>query len=352
MFEKISGFFKRFTSRRQRQSGETTIMNGKEPGVDDFGLDEGFGDLDDAGMSVGDDSGGFDSEPAFSDADFGTEEGVISTGGTDFEEKTISDEVAGLETGMDSDLVEAGEEVPGGFPAQDDMMGLGEEPMAEAEPVPLKKKMVTLAVVAVVGIFLGGVIQMFLWPIIGNMMAGESAQPKMDQQAELGSMQRANAKLKKELQNFKGVGDPKKAKAANKQLANLRKSQGSMKEFNAAFQAVQDKEAEYDNLVARIGVLESDVDKTRTEIVMVESQIEEALRRVEEVKAQSEQEYERFKLETVRAELSQCLLMELQHEDIESFREEIAGFEENLSRLTPPDFVKVSTGTDSSPEDL
>ena len=180
MFEKLSGFFKQFTSRRKKQSGETTIMESKEPGVDEFGLDEGFGGIDtfgdDASAGAADeldtfgdtggtdlggpgdfpataglaDTGGFDDagplegdvtaqfdaptgpegsvEEAFSDFNITGEEGEIGTGGTDFDERTVSDEITGP-TG--DDFADTGEDFGGAFD-----VGGDEAPIDAGAPAP------------------------------------------------------------------------------------------------------------------------------------------------------------------------------------------------------------------------
>ena len=64
-----------------------------------------------------------------------------------------------------------------------------------------------------------------------------------------------------------------------------------------------------------------------------------------ELAQQTEKDYERFRLELVRAEFGQRMLIELQMEDIESFRAEVTELEKRLSRLTAPESSSASLET-------
>ncbi len=351
MFEKISGFFKRFTRRRKRQSGETTIMNGKEPGLDDFGLDEGFGDISDLQESidkvgtapVGAESGP-GMEPPFSDADFQTGEGDFSTGASDFDERTISDEISGTDLGV----AEAGAEAPAAFPGEAEAPPFLEA-MEEPEPVSPGKRIITLAIVAVIALILGGVAQLFLWPVVGKLIRSSGTeQPKLDIQTQVNAERRKNEKLKSEISEFVGMGKPAEVKALQQQLAQVRDSEGAMEQFETEYNLAKEREATYDGLVAKIGEIESNISKTRAEISQVKAQIEDARVRVAALAKQTEEEYARFQLELVRAEISQRLLIELQMEDIESFQEKLAELDQQLSRLTPA--VSPATPSEAAPE--
>ena len=338
MFERISGFFKKFSRRRKQQSGETTIMNGKEPGVDDFGLDDDFGAMD--GMdSVGDtdglglmDSAESDIGGAVSDFDLGSEDLDITTGGSDFDERTISDEISGGETDV--------ADTAGGL---DDMFqGEGEapdygEPFAEPQPKSLVKRVLTLVIVFAVAAGAGAAFQIFLWPSVSKMVGMASDEPALDIQTEVNSAQRQQAKLKKELKDFKQIGGPGEVKGMKEQLAQTRDTQGAMAEFQKTYDELKSKEAAYDELIARIEETGTEISNVRGDIANVKSEIEQTRNRVVKLAKQTEEEYERFRLELVRAELSQRLLLELQMEDIESFRVQIAELDAALSRLTVPD---------------
>ncbi|UCD57772.1 MAG: hypothetical protein JSV16_01290 [Candidatus Hydrogenedentota bacterium] len=300
MFEKISGFFKRFSRRGKRQSGETTIIDGQEPGIDEFGLDEGLG------------------EPGEPD---------ISTGGSDFDDQTISDEISGSGPGV-AEL----EEIAEGFPVEAEEPLLG-EPIGEPEPGSPAKRILTVAVIAVI---LGGVIQLFLWPVAGKMLGLlEPEEPELPLETLIGSEERSNRDLKGEMVKFEGIGTPAEVKALLQQRAQARDSQGSMEEFENTYSLAKEKEAAYDELLAGISEIESEISKTRADISRVEVQTEAARLKVLALARQMEEEYERFQLELVRAELSQRLLIELQMENIESFRAELAELVEYLSQLTP-----------------
>lgn len=351
MFEKISGFFKRFSRRRKRQSGETTIMNGKEPGLDEFGLDEGFGDMGDLEESidkVGTAPAGAESkpgmEPPFSDADFQTGEEDFSTGASDFDERTISDEISGSGLGV----AEAGAEAPGAFPGEAEappFLEAAEEP----EPASPTKRILTLAIVAVIAIIVGAVAQVFVWPVLGKLMgASGTDQPALDIQTQVNAARRENEKLKSEVNEFVGMGKPAEVKALQQQLAQARDSQGPMEEFQTEYNLAQERGAAYDALVAKIDEVETGISETRADIREVKAQIADARVRVAALAEQTEEEYARFQLELVRAELSQRLLIELQMQDIESFQEQLAELDRQLSRLTPA--VSPATPSEAAPE--
>jgi flagellin-like hook-associated protein FlgL len=348
MFERISGFFKKFSRRRKRQSGETTILDGKEPGMDDFGLDDDFGGMDSLEETA--DTDGLEmsaagSEPeggGFSDFDLGSEgdDIGISTGGSDFDEKTISDEISGVETGVAD--TEAG---------LDDMFpdGVGEEPdfggdIEEPEPTSLVKRIATLVIALIIATGVGVAFQIFLWPNVSKMVGMPGAdEPKLDVQTEVNAEQRKKVKLQKELRDFRQIGGPEEVKGLQEELAQVRDAQGALEVFDQAYSKVKQKEASYDALLAKIKGVEGEISKTRSEIVNIKSEIEKSRDRVIKLAKQSEEEYERFRLELVRAELSQRLVYELKMEDIESFRAQVAELSEALSRLTLPDSTAIST---------
>lgn len=339
MFEKVSGFFKRFTRRRKQQSGETTIMDGKESSPDDFGLDEGFDDMAELGEAV--DSVGTvpvgaesrpDSEGGFSDFDLGSDDVDISTGGSDFDARTISDEISGAETG----LAEGQDDFTVPLSDEAEVPSLGET-FAEPEPVSPVKRIVTLVVIAIVAIAAGAAGQIFLWPMVAPMLGfGGSGEPKHEVEALVGVARRENARLRGELNDFQAIGGLEEVKALQQQIAAVRDTDGKMDEFTKKHGLAKKKEAAYDALIARVGKIESNISKTRAQITDVESQIKDARERVVRLAEQSEEEFERFRLELVRFELSQRLLIELKMEDIESFRAEISQLQEHLSELSPP----------------
>ena len=351
MFERFSGFFKRFTRRRKKQSGETTIMNGKEPGLDEFGLDEGFGgplemeeSIDDIGTVPAGTEPGTGEESVFSGLGFETGDDGISTGASDFDERTISDEISGTEAAL--------EEAEADLPAE--LLGEAEAPpfeaaISEPEPVSPTKRLLTLAVVGVIGIILGSVIQLFLWPVIGKLggLSG-SDQPQLSMQNQLNVAERANRNLKTEISEFKRMGGPAEVKALQQELIQLRDSQGPMEELESQHQLAKQREAEYNELVARIDKIESKLADTRADINKVKVQIGEAQLKVVELARQTEEEYERFRLELTRAELSRRLVIELQMEDIDQFRTELAELQEQISQLAPATWPIVSP--ESAPE--
>jgi hypothetical protein len=335
MFEKVSGFFKRFSRRRQRQSGETTIMDGKEPGVDDFGLDEGFGGLEGAeepdfgaGAFPGKAQTGSEEADLLSDLDLGDEEPVISTGGTDFDARTISDEISGVESGVT-------ESEGGAF-----SLGEEEEPFAEAfvEPKrpPLVKRIAKIAAVFIVAIGIGGVFQMFLWPKVGGLL-GKSGPttPTLDVQTQVNAAQREKAKLNTEISEFRKMGGPEEVKAMQQRLAQLRDTDGPLEEIENQYASIKEEETAYDDLVKQIGDLESQIADTNNKISAVKSEIVETRESVTELQVRMKEEFERFRVELQRADYSQRLLIELQLADIRSFRAEVDELESYLSGMIP-----------------
>ncbi|MBI4830769.1 MAG: hypothetical protein HY801_04275 [Candidatus Lindowbacteria bacterium] len=350
MFEKISGFFKRFTRRRMKQSGETTIMDAKEPGTDELGLDEGFGDLEESISAVGTAPGVGQSAPGLeapvSEGDLGLGGADISTGASDFDERTISDEISGVSGAGVAEEVAP----PGGEFGEGEAAPFGEA-FVEEKPPSFVKRVLTLAVVGVIAIILGGVFQFFLWPIVGKMvgMAGEE-QPKLDIQAQLGAEQRKNAKLKSEVGQFKSMGSPAEVQNAKQQLTQLRDSQGALEEYEKTYTVSKEKEAAFNELVAKINGIESDVGKTRGEINDIKARIVEARREVAALAKRTDEEYERFRLELARAGLNQRLFLELQVQDIESFRAELGKLSDHLSQLTPAAQAPAEAAPESVPQ--
>jgi hypothetical protein len=342
MFEKFSGFFKRFTRRQKKQSGETTIMDGKEPGLDEMGLDDSFGDMSDLEQSIDkigtapvDAGGAPEAGGSFSDAGFDSSDIDFSTGASDFDEQTISDEISGdrISTGYEEALPRAQE--PGDFGGEFGESPFG-EPGAEVQAASPKKKILTILIVAVVAIALGGVFQIFGWPYVSRMMkAGEGEQPQMDVEAELAAAKRQNAKLKAEMTEFKEIGSPAEVKNLQQQIAQARDAQGPIEELETQFKSLQEKETAYDELVQKVNEIESSIADTRIEINAVKSKIEDARQRVVALRKQTEVEYARFQNEMARAEISQRTLIELEKEYNRRFQEELKSLQEYLSRLNP-----------------
>jgi hypothetical protein len=333
MFERISGFFKKFSRRRKQQSGETTIMDGKEPGIDEFGLDDDFAGLDT--LDETDDTEGLDfgagpSEPGLtdglSDLDVESDEIDITTGASDFDEQTISDEVTGGDIGE-----------PQAEPGLDEMFpGEAEGPVyAEAEPEPtsLVKRIIVLVIAFVVAGGVGAAFQIFLWPTVGKMTGLVKEEVKLDVQTEVNSKTRQKTTLQKELKNFRQIGGPDEVKGLQDQLAQIRDTQGSMEEFQKVHEQAKQKETAYNELLTQIEELGKETSNIRGEIAKIKSDIERTRNRVVALAKRSEEEYERFSLELTRAELSQRLLIELQMEDIESLRIQLAELNKALSRL-------------------
>jgi len=339
MFEKISGFFKQFARRRKRQSGETTIMGAKEPGTDDFGLDDDFGGLDtysDQGETeepVGAVSAELDTEPggedAFSDFDFGAEEPDITTGGTDFDERTVSDEISGAETDLED--TEGG--LAGAFDLGEEVVPF-EEAVAEPRAGSPVKKILTMVIAAVIAIGVGAAFQMFAWPKVSNLVGMGGDEVKLDAETELNSAKRQETKLAKELAEFKKVGGPGQVQALKQQITETRDVQGAMQEFEKKHEDMKKQEAAYDSLIKKIDGLEADISKTDSEIRNIRTEIEQTRQKVVDLANQTKKEYERFRLELVRAEFGQRTLIELRMQDIESFRVEVAKLEERLSKLS------------------
>ncbi|RJP74725.1 MAG: hypothetical protein C4532_01705 [Candidatus Abyssobacteria bacterium SURF_17] len=347
MFEKISGLFKRFTRRRKKQSGETTIMNGKEPALDEFGLGEEFGEmggLEDSIDKVGTAPVGRETEPGaeapFAPAAYPTGEEDFTSGASDFDERTISDEVSGAGLGLE----EAGVGAPEGLPGEPGALDFGEMAVTPKVVSPMKR-VVTLVVVAVIALILGGVTQIFLWPLIAKTAGLSGAdQPKLDIETQVKAAERENAKLKSEVGEFKGMGAPAAVKSMQQQLAQLRDSQGAMEEFENVYTAAKERETAYDELVKRIDGLEADISKTRGDIASVRAQINEARLEVVALARKTEEQYDQFQFELARAEFNQRLLLELQMQDIESFQIELKELDERLARLIPASLQEPSPG--------
>jgi hypothetical protein len=383
MFEKISGFFKQFTRRRKRQSGETTIMESKEPGADEFGLDGDFGDLDtfgdtegtgDSGDFVGtadvgdtagvgdfEDTGGFgdveesaggmsdefDSgagvESEFSDFDITASDADISTGGTDFDERTVSDEISG---GTESEFGEPGGEFGDAFAVAEEGPALeGAEP--EAKAASSLKGILTSVIAFIVAIGVGVAFQLFAWPTVSKLVGLASTdEVQVGPETQLNEKKREQSRLNKELGEFKKVGAPAQVQNLKTEIAATRDAQGPMEDLKAALAVAKEKEAEYDGLIKKMETLEASISQTGNEIENVRLEIEQAKKRVIELARQTEVEYERFSFELARAELGQRMFLELQIQDIASFREEVAELESRLTKLSMA--ILVSTAADAA----
>jgi hypothetical protein len=342
MFEKFSGFFKRFTRRQKKQSGETTIMNGKEPGLDEMGLDDSFGDMSDLEQSIDkigtapvDAGGELDAGGSFSDAGFESADIDFSTGASDFDEQTISDEISGdrMSTGYEEALPQA--EEPGDF-AEDFGESPFGEPAAEVQAASPKKRLLTTIIVAVIAVALGGAFHVFGWPYVSGMISeGGGEQVQMDVEAQLAAARRQNAKLKAEMTEFKGIGSPAEVKNLQQQIAQARDAQGPIEELETTFNSLQEQEVSYNELVKKVEDIESSIADTRIEINAVKSKIEDARQRVVALRKQTEVEFARFQNEMARAEISQRTLIELENEYNRRFQEELKNLQEYLSRLNP-----------------
>lgn len=404
MFEKISGFFKQFTRRRKRQSGETTIMESQGTGADEFGLDAEFSDTgDEEGYAAGDldldtfgdtgeisegddfsvggdfastegfadtvgvgdlgapggdvsaqiDSGaseqdpeidqdseidkdaGIDSEPsvedAFSDFDITGDDARISTGGTDFDERTVSDEISG-ETGGAFD--EARTDFDAAFDVDEKAAPMDAGP-ARPRAVSPVRTILTVVIAAVVAIGGGAAFQMFAWEYVSQMVGLAAAEEvQVDPQTQLDDEGRKKGRLTKELGEYKKIGSSVQVQNLKNQIAETRDVQGPMEEFEVAFEVVVGKETVYDDLLKRISGLEADIEKIGAAIENVRVEIEETKERVILLASRTEEEYERFRFELTRAELGQRLLIELQLRDIASFKADVAKLEQRLSKLS------------------
>ncbi|GAB4353194.1 MAG: hypothetical protein Kow0099_37420 [Candidatus Abyssubacteria bacterium] len=338
MFEKISGFFKRFTRRRQKRSGETTIMNGKEAGLEEYGLDEGFDELSGieepidrvstapAASMGGPDVSGVDAELGGLDTDF-------STGASDYDERTISDEISGG-TGLEEEAA-----APPDFFAEGETPAPFEMPMEEApsQPVSPVKKAVTLVVVGIICLIVGGVGHYFVWPVVSKLIGGGSDQPKLDLQALVNAEQRKNANLQKELKEFTMLGGPSEVTQLKQHLTQFRDSQGPMSEFESKYNLAKQQEAAYNDLLKKVEDIEAKIADTRADIRNVQADIEQARLQVNSLARQTEQAYERFRIELSRAELSQRMVAELRVQDLKTLHEELNRLERQLSQLQPMD---------------
>ncbi len=322
--------------------------------MDDFGLDEGFEGFDslEEDLDTTDGLGLAESKPGvgagLSDFEIGSEESGISTGASDFDERVISDEISDAETGI-AEPTGAFEEV---MPGEAEIPGF-EAPAAEPEPVSLTKRIITLVVALAIAVGAGAAFQIFLWPTVGGMIGiGGADEPKLDVQAELNAAQRGQEKLQKELREFKQIGGPNEVKTLQNEIVQVRQAQGSMEEFEATYNTAKEKEAAYDALLAKIDELGNKISEIREDIAQTKTEIEKSQISVARLANQSEREYERFRLELVRAELGHRLLIELQTEDIESLRNQLAELRRALSGLSSPASAITRAGESSQVQDL
>ncbi|RJP21360.1 MAG: hypothetical protein C4520_10120 [Candidatus Abyssobacteria bacterium SURF_5] len=341
MFEKFSGFFKRFTRRQKKQSGETTIMDAK--GFDeDIGLGDSFGDLSDLEQSIDkigtapvDSEVSVKRDASFADAGLDSAEMDFSTGASDFDEGTLSDEVSG-------DRISTGYEE--GLPQEPEQPTFGEEgegvPLEEfaagAKPASPKRRFIITIAAGIIALIVGGVFQFFGWPYVGKLVGLSSAeQPTVDVETQLADERRKNVKLKAEVDEFTKMGSPAEVKNLQQQIAQARDSQGPVEELEQSYNEAREREAAYDELLKQISDLEAEMGDTRGEISRVRSRIEDARLRVIALRQQTEQEYARFRNEMGRAEIAQRLLIELEGEDHRKFQEELRNLEDYLSHLNP-----------------
>lgn len=351
MFEKFSGFFKRFTRRRKKQSGETTIMDGKDSGLEELGLDEGFGEMGDLGQSggeVGTAPAGSESESEvpFADSDFQTGSEEFSTGASDFDERTISDEISGVDVAPMPEMEAAAPEAFA-VPAEE------EAPFAEAEveptPVSFVKRVFTLAIAAVIAVIVGGAFQLFLWPVVAQRVGlAKSAVPQVDVHAALMAEQQKNTKLKGEVAQFKGLGSPAEVKTFQQKLTEARDAQGPIEDVENKYNQAKEREAAYEELLKKVEGLHSDIGKAQSDIADTKSQIGAARVEVAVLQKQTDEEYARFRVELARAEINQRMVIELQMEDNRSFSAELDRLQERLSQLSPA--IQPQAAAEAAPE--
>ncbi len=333
MFEKFSGFFKRFTRRQKKQSGETTIMDTKEAGLDDFGMDESFGDLSEieqtidkigtAPVETGEDS--FGGGASFPDADIDT--GEFTTGGSDFDAQTISDERPGEASGGFEETLQ--EQEPGAF-----LEEIGGEPYEQLPGSASKgKRIAVLGAALIIAFGLGGAFEIFGWPYVSSMVGLGPKEPQVNVADKLNAATQKNKKLKAEVATFKSIGSPAEVKSLQQQIAQARDSQGPVEDLENKLTEEKERETAYDELAKKVNDLQNEIGKTRSEIGNVSGKIDDAKLKVVALKNQTEQEYARFQNELMRAEISQRTLIELQREDSEMLQKQIKDLEEYLSRL-------------------
>jgi hypothetical protein len=320
-------------------------MNGKEAGLDELGLDTGFEEL--GGLEEPIDrvstapavSVGEPGSPGLIDSELGGLNTDISTGASDFDERTISDEISG-----GTGLAEEEAAAPRDFFAEGESPAPFEMP-AEAPPEPASpvKKVVTLVVVGVICLILGGVGQYFAWPLVSKMIGKGSDQPKLDLQALVNTEQRKNAKLASEVKEFTKLGGPNEVTQLKQNIAQLRDSQGPLSEFESKYNLAKEQESAYNELVKKTEELESKIADTRSEIRNVQSEIEQTRLQVNSLARETAQAYERFRVELSRAELSQRMVAELRMQDIEKLQAELDRLERHLSQLQPID-LSASSG--------
>jgi chromosome segregation ATPase len=216
---------------------------------------------------------------------------------------------------------------------------------AEAPPEPASpvKKVVTLVVVGVICLILGGVGQYFAWPLVSKMIGKGSDQPKLDLQALVNTEQRKNAKLASEVKEFTKLGGPNEVTQLKQNIAQLRDSQGPLSEFESKYNLAKEQESAYNELVKKTEELESKIADTRSEIRNVQSEIEQTRLQVNSLARETAQAYERFRVELSRAELSQRMVAELRMQDIEKLQAELDRLERHLSQLQPID-LSASSG--------
>lgn len=333
-------------------------MSGQDADMGEFGLDDDFSDADTlGGADAADDSfggmtpsDGIVTEPGgeseFGDLDvgtgaddvfategedlLGTSGGDVSSGGSDFDLGTVSDEVSDT----DEVFAETDAGASAGFEPAAGEDTFGEDMLEPAAPESPKKKMLTMVGVAVIALVIGGVFKLFAWPMVSGLIGdADSKAPQLDVQAQVNNETRTKARLQKEMKEFSAIGGPQQVKALQKELAQVRKDQGEMPDFENTYNQSKEQEAAYDALITRIDEIEAGTSQTRADIRKVKAQIEDTREKVIQLAKESETAFERFQLELARFEFSQLFLNELRLEDIASFEAQIAEFEDDLERI-------------------
>lgn len=267
MFERLTGFFRRFRSKRT--TAETTAMDSMGDDFDDFGLDDSdFGDaigteeLDPADLDQslaaslpGVDVGGAEEEGLDTfdtiSSDASSQETSLSGGSG---EGLLEDSLGGAETfetlAGDVDAGLGGDDFGGGFDdfgedaADLDMGGepaMDEEPL-EAEPAAGVNMLLVLGLV-VGGLVIGPVLKVVVMPLFSGTPEG----PPLAQ--VLAKTQSDARKAARDLKNYQQLGGIEGIQKLKKQLDDAKAEYATVADVEAEVEKIQQQEQAYDLVI-------------------------------------------------------------------------------------------------------
>lgn len=258
MFERFTGFFRRFRSKRS--TSETTAIDSSEADFGDFGLDDadfggdliGTGELGAATAADEDLAASLPGDEAFETfeaSDLGARTSLSEGSGEQMLEdslggaetfETLGEDAfgAGGSTGAGGVGLEEGFGELGGFGEEEEGLGLEEEPLAApTEPAKLSIRMVAL--MGVVGLAVGVALKLFVF----------SSAPAIPLEQQVQKKESDLRKAQRELSQYNQLGGRAAIEQLQTDLTAARQQYATIEDLQTALSEAQTREEAYDVVV-------------------------------------------------------------------------------------------------------